>query len=279
MWQKKRTTKWWVWLVRLVILVIIIMAWWLVFAKPSQEVPDFNQQILDSVSQQPAENLPAAPEPFNNQAAEPDQPVEQPQPNSVEPQSLVVLDVPFTSQAPEANWDDDRFQDGCEEASVIMAMAWVKGEKITKSSATQAILALAQYQQDNYNNYHDTNAADTASRLLAGYYQYDNFVVKNKVSLADLKEQLALGNLVLVPTDGQRLGNPYYTPPGPETHMLVVKGYDPETNEFITNDPGTKRGEGYRYKVSILIDAILDYPTGYHEPVVGQPKAMIIVKK
>ena len=87
------------------------------------------------------------------------------------------------------------------------------------------------------------------------------------------------GGVVLVPMNGQKLRNPYFTAPGPERHMLLIRGYDPSTKEFITNDPGTKRGENYRYSEATIIDAILVYPTGHHEPANEDLKGMIIVKK
>ena len=85
--------------------------------------------------------------------------------------------------------------------------------------------------------------------------------------------------MVLVPTNGQALGNPYYRPPGPERHYLVIKGYDSRTEEFITNDPGTKRGQDYRYKQDVLFKAIRDYSSGYHEPIKDIRKVMIVVEK
>ena len=38
--------------------------------------------------------------------------------------------------------------------------------------------------------------------------------------------------------------------------MLVIIGFDDKTGEFITNDPGTKRGAEFRYKYKILLNAI-----------------------
>ncbi len=45
------------------------------------------------------------------------------------PLQLVTQSVPFTVQAPLGDWTDARQQDGCEEASVLMAMAWVRDEE------------------------------------------------------------------------------------------------------------------------------------------------------
>jgi hypothetical protein len=79
--------------------------------------------------------------------------------------------------------------------------------------------------------------------------------------------------------NGQKLGNPYFSGAGPERHMLLVRGYDPIKKQFITNDPGTKRGENYRYSESTIMNSILVYPTGYHEPTDESLKGMIVVKK
>jgi hypothetical protein len=65
--------------------------------------------------------------------------------------------------------------------------------------------------------------------------------------------------------------------------MLVIKGYD--NNEFITNEVGTKRGDGFKYKYQQLIDAVHDWdPSWYHSAVTNeqmesQPKRMIVVSK
>jgi hypothetical protein len=59
--------------------------------------------------------------------------------------------------------------------------------------------------------------------------------------------------------------------------MLVIRGYDPATKEFITNDPGTRKGEGYRYPEQIIYAAWRDYPSGDHEPILNINKNMIVV--
>ena len=93
----------------------------------------------------------------------------------------------------------------------------------------------------------------------------------------DIKKALSENRLVIVPTDGQKLKNPNFTQPGPPRHMLVIVGYDDTTREFITNDPGTRKGEGYRYSQDVLYEAILDYPTGKHLPVTSSDKVMLTV--
>jgi SanA protein len=189
----------------------------------------------------------------------------------------VLLDAPFISQAPFGNWSDPRKQDGCEEAAAIMAMAWVNGEKLTPQIADKKIDEISAYEEKTYSNFHDTNAQDTAQRIFREFFKYDNIKVKYDITKEDIKQELFKGNLIIVPTDGQLLNNPNYTPPGPTTHNLVVIGYDISTNEFITNDPGTRNGKGYRYDENILESALLDYPTGNHEKVEEIKTAMIVV--
>jgi hypothetical protein len=60
--------------------------------------------------------------------------------------------------------------------------------------------------------------------------------------------------------------------------MLLLIGYDPRTREFITNDPGTRRGKGYRYQEDLLFRAIRDYRTGNRLPIAGEAKTIIVVR-
>ncbi|MDA2936395.1 C39 family peptidase [Patescibacteria group bacterium AH-259-L05] len=190
----------------------------------------------------------------------------------------VLLDVPFTSQAPRAQWNDPIFQNGCEETSILMAMSWVRGaSSLPVEEAEKEIRAISSLAQEMYGHFHDISASDTA-QLVRDYFNYSNIEARLDISAEDIKEELVKGNVVIVPVNGQKLNNPYYTPPGPLEHMLVVIGHNPETNEFITNDPGTRRGEKFRYPEDILEAALQDYPTGYHEPINEVNKTMIVIK-
>lgn len=194
------------------------------------------------------------------------------------PQSMVLFSVPFTAQAPFGKWEDLRQQDGCEEAAALMAVSWARGESFTLAEAEAEIIAISDYEQEHYGNYHDTSVADSVARIYKDYFGYSRVSVRYGISIQDIKDELYGGNIVVVPTNGRLLGNPYFTPPGPDRHMLVVKGYDPTTNEFITNDNGTRWGESYRYHEAVLYNAVMDYPTGYHEPLQSIVKAMIVVQ-
>lgn len=192
----------------------------------------------------------------------------------------ILLTVPFVAQAPYGEWSEARFQDGCEETSALLAMSWVKGEKeISKDEAKKEILAIADFEKEKYGTYRDTSASDTIARILVNYFDYQAAELKKDISIQDMIAELEAGNLLIVPCDGQKLKNPYFTAPGPDRHMLVIIGYDYDTKEFITNDPGTRQGKSYRYAEDVLYAALRNYPTGEHLPIVGEEKVMIIIKK
>ena len=184
--------------------------------------------------------------------------------------------VPFTSQAPTGEWGRSEFQDGCEEASVLMVAAWRTKKTYTKDEVKRELIAMARHQEKQIDHGVDTDVKDTAEILLRGYFDITEYAIVFDFTLEDLKQATADG-LAIVPTNGQALKNPNFTRPGPLQHMLVVTGYDAETHTFITNDPGTRKGEGYRYGEEVLFAAIREYPTGKHLPIMGERKAMIVI--
>ncbi len=190
----------------------------------------------------------------------------------------ILLDVPFTPQAPFAEWQDPIYQNACEEAALVMAIYWARNEPLTLKKAKEEIFALSQYEKNNYGHFHDTSAADTLS-IFRDFYDYQNIDLFYDISIEDIKIELSQGNLVIVPVNGQKLGNPYFTLPGPLEHMLVIRGYDDVLREFIVNDPGTRQGEAYRYDYQVIEKAMRDYPSGYHGPITKTQTVMIVIKQ
>lgn len=184
--------------------------------------------------------------------------------------------VPFTSQAPTGDWTKSAFQDGCEEASSIMVWMARTGQTMTREEVRVKLIDMAKFQEKLLGHGVDTNIEDTNEYLLKQYLEITDARIVEDIALEDLKEALFDG-LVIVPTNGRALGNPNFTPPGPLQHMLVLIGYDVATKEFITNDPGTRLGQDYRYSEQVLFDAIREYPTGKHLPVTTGAKSMIVV--
>lgn len=194
----------------------------------------------------------------------------------------IVSGVPFVLQAPFANWSDPLFEDACEEAAVLMATGWIKEEAFNKQQSFDEIKKIAQIEDEILGEHIDASASDTA-KILKEYSNHEGVQFFSDVSKMDMIEKIIAGNLVIVPTNGRKLGNPNYTAPGPITHMIVIVGYDGVRKEFVTNDSGTRKGEGYRYGEDVLFGAVRDYPTGNHykKPIdESDPiKVMIVVSK
>ena len=196
------------------------------------------------------------------------------------PEKVYLTGVPFMVQAPFGEWKDPRQQDACEEMTTLLAVSWAQGiSAITKTEAKEKILAMVKFEEENFGESRDTSAADTIERLYFGLFNYQKVRLEENITSEDIIQKLRNGNLVVVPANGQLLKNIHFTQPGPERHMIIIRGFDFLKKEFITNDVGIGVGENYSYPEDVLFSAIADYPSGYHVPRVGMPKVMIVVEK
>lgn len=183
----------------------------------------------------------------------------------------VQIEVPFSPQAPHANWDAP-YQEACEEMALIMGIYFLQGKELTPEIADREIKDLVKWETEH--GYPEDVTLEQLNQIGCEYYKVCTNYVINQVTTEVIKEQIAKGNPVILPAAGRRLLNPYFSGDGPWYHMLIVKGYD--RNEFITNDPGTKRGKGYKYKYDRLVNAIHDW-TGVKEEIEkGQRKMMVV---
>lgn len=181
------------------------------------------------------------------------------------------LEVPFTVQAPDGNWDNP-FQEACEEASVIMVDYFLRGSTLSPEQAKREIVQLTTWEEANRYKY-DVSLEELA-QIVRDYYGY-NTRISDNVTKEAIMHEISKGNPVIVPAAGRDLGNPYFSGQGPWYHMLVITGYN--WRHFITNDPGTRRGEDYKYKHRTLVDAIHDW-TGVKEDIRNGPKRMLIIE-
>ena len=184
----------------------------------------------------------------------------------------INLDVPFTSQAPSLNWDQP-YQDFCEEASILMAVQYVRGELIPNTSfAEEKMFAIMDFEIKKFGYHIDTSVEEVAI-IFREFYGIKAIKIVYDPTVEDIKKALVEKKAVVVPAAGRQLFNPYFTPPGPLYHMLVIKGFTKD-GKFITNDPGTRRGANFIYKPDILMNAIHDWNGG---DVYNGRKVIIIV--
>lgn len=174
--------------------------------------------------------------------------------------SQINLAVPFTSQAPHANWDFP-YQEFCEEASAYMVWLYYEGYssgQVDVAVADAHLLEMKEAEERLLGTYLDTTAEQT-SAFIKAFYGLNAYTVENP-TIEDLKAQLSKGFPVIVPAAGRELGNPNFSGEGPLYHMLVLRGYTQDV--WITNDPGTRHGQGYIYDIDVIMNAMGDWNDG-----------------
>lgn len=186
----------------------------------------------------------------------------------------VRIAMPFASQAPFGNWGEP-YQEACEEASLLLVHHYLAHEPLSKEIMDRAILDLVAW--ETANGYPQDVRIDQLAAIARDRYGYVTEIMRGDtdVTAERIERELANGNPVIVPLQGQDIGNPYYSGDGPPYHMLVIVGYD--GNNFITHDVGTRHGEYYAYRKQIILNAIHDW-TGSKETMREGPKAMMIVQ-
>jgi hypothetical protein len=193
---------------------------------------------------------------------------------ALSPVSFVLaanLYVPFTSQAPEGDWSQPWF-DACEEASLVMVAAYYSGINLTTEVAKEKILQLFDYKNETFGESLDENS-DKLLTLIDNYYSWSAVKVFYP-TVNQIKSELDAGRPVIAPVAGFELGNPHFRGAVPY-HVIVLKGYDDATGEFIANDPGTQYGADFRYLYETIINANHDFVARDVESMKNGPKAMI----
>ena len=158
-----------------------------------------------------------------------------------------------------------------------MANAYLTGDRqavIPAARVEKEISDLTVWQDKNLGYHLDSTAEETA-RMIEGFYGLKTEIF-NDYTLSDIKDQLNLQHVVILPVNGRLIGNPNYKRPGPIYHMLVIRGYT--AGGLITNDSGTRRGQNYPYAFKTLhsAGADWDHKTGAIDQT---KKTMIVVSK
>ncbi|MCL5093922.1 MAG: C39 family peptidase [Patescibacteria group bacterium] len=185
-----------------------------------------------------------------------------------------LIEVPYTVQAPYANWNIH--EESCEEAASLMYYYFLNGQTtfngstiIPLATADAEFIKMKNWQVARYGKEPDLST-EAWGKFMTDYYgfKYKNF--KN-ITAEDIKREISAGHPVVVPVITHGLQNPHYGRQ-PSYHLLLIKGYKPEG--VITNDAGVKEGENYFYTWDILFKAI-DAQT----PQMKQGREMTIVTK
>jgi hypothetical protein len=263
-------------LVMIVLAIFLGVAAWVFWPEQEPEQISVSPGVLDLL--EPIIEKPADPVQENphDEVVDPEPVVTETVPPTRTIPAKALLNVPFAPQAPFGDWELP-YKEACEEASVIMVNRFYRGQDtLTPEEVKTAIDDLVAWAQEHMNGKVDSNVKETA-RYFTEYLEYDpsRVIIIYEPTIADMKAVIASGYPVIIPAAGRDLGNENFRDPGPLYHMLVIIGY--EGNDFITHDPGTRNGAGYRYNQDVLYEAIHDL-TPVREDINSGRKAMIVVK-
>lgn len=189
------------------------------------------------------------------------------------------LKIPFTPQAPTANWDE-LHNEACEEASAIMAAtyfgvidngAYQNETNLPAEFVEKEITKITEWEENHFGYHLDINTKETA-QMIAEVYGLNTKILTDFTE-EDIKEEMYAGRVIIWPANGQMLGNPNFRNQGPPYHVVVLKGF--KDSDFITNDPGTRKGLNYPYTYKTLYEANGDFDHATHK--VDTSKKMVIV--
>lgn len=247
-----------------------------VFLGSRIELPALQPAAPKEIALTRLEQTPVAPLKANPEETPPDSaaPIITPALTSI-PRSATIPNVPFIEQAPHKNWDAVH-EETCEEAAVLTVVHYLEGQRQPDADEIETELQnLIAWEERVLGVFEDTTAHQTA-RILSDYFGYgDRVRIIEEATLNDVKREVVAGRPVIVPAAGRLIGNRYFKVPGPIYHMTVVIGYDED--EIITNDPGTRRGNEYRYPASEFWRAVHDFVDRTDEGMATGAKRLIVV--
>lgn len=186
----------------------------------------------------------------------------------------VLLQVPFTTQAPLNNWG--QHQESCEAANLTMLVSYWNHDSSVVLDPHSADNMIRQI--DSWKPQPDLN--DTMMGQLAQqHWGYDYRLLPNTPQV--IAQQLAAGRPLLAEVRTHGLGNTHY--PGYSSHyeqqgwsvphFVLIIGYD--SSGVWLNDPGISWGRGYHISYAQLAHAIDDLDQ--HHPNLSQGQVLLLI--
>jgi hypothetical protein len=188
--------------------------------------------------------------------------------------SQVLLQVPYTTQAPLNNWA--QHQESCEAATLTMLAAYWQNSSAVVIDPHAADASINQI--DRWKSQPDLNVT-MMGELAEQHFGYAYRIVPNDPKV--IAEQLSAGRPLIAEVRTHALGNPRY--PGYSNHyeqngysvphFILIIGYD-STGVWL-NDPGISWGRGYHISYAQLAHAIdsLDQ----HHPALNQGQVLLLL--
>jgi len=185
--------------------------------------------------------------------------------------TIVNLNVDFFPQSPFWKWWPI-FNDTCEEASLLIAINYVRHNKMNRVAFRDKLLDIVDYENKIFWDYKHTDVSQT-SKILKNYFKFFDYKIVDNPSIKYMKQVLNNWNIIIAPFYGIGL-NPHYSGKWPEYHFMVIKGYN--KTDFITHDVWTKYWADYKYNQLELYRRLHDYDS---VSVMNWKKRIIVLTK
>ncbi len=175
------------------------------------------------------------------------------------------LAVPYMSEAPRGVWSGP-WKNACEEVSIFMVDRFYKGQSTATTTDAENYMNMLFHEEDlKYGSNINSDSVRMAF-LIDNYADFGEKIVKNP-SVLDIKNEIESGHPVITLHSGFDLHNSHipFLATGSAYHVMVIRGYDEKTKEFIVNDPGDSvDGADHRYSYLTFMKSLhdFDYTTG-----------------
>lgn len=166
------------------------------------------------------------------------------------------LKMPFSSQAPEGNWNEPWYND-CEEVSIAMVDSFYNNRILTPVIAKQEILKIFEIKEKVFGPSLEEDSDQNVNFI--NNYLNSNWKARiaENPTIEEMKTEIDNGHPIILPVDGRVLDNRYFTTT--HYHVFVISGYDDDKGVFVAQEPGTYRGHDYQYSYEIIEEAMHDY--------------------
>ncbi|MDD2871179.1 MAG: C39 family peptidase [Candidatus Gracilibacteria bacterium] len=184
--------------------------------------------------------------------------------------TYTIDNVKFIAQAPlqtKENWGKN--YESCEEAALIMSHYNMNDIYFDKYVADKVIDQLNDYQEftlgTERNKIHNPNSKQLyirditireiqkLAKLYYGYTDKNSHIISNP-SEETIKYLISNDYVIIVPSYTKTLANPNFNLLTNSYHVINLVGYD--KSNFIAHDPGTSKGELYKYPYKNVLKGI-----------------------
>lgn len=170
--------------------------------------------------------------------------------------SAVYIHAPYYAQAPDGNWRLP-WSMLCSEANLVLAAYASKGKPLSKQQFTDDMLAMIPVQEKAFGTYFSIPMRDLKWLYDTMYPDAGRAWILDNPSIEDIKSQIAKGNLIIAPTAGRLLNNPFFINGWPRFHTILIVWYD--ERYFYVNEVGMSNWADFKYTHDTVMYAMHDF--------------------